>query len=332
MMKRRPAVVTMVLVALLVCVSPLFAGDYQLSLIKKFYSMGTASINGTYYPVGNSIARLLSKQIKGLVALAEPTAGSMANIEYLRRNQIDLALIQSDVAWLAHTGSHNFPGGKFRELRVLASLYSEMVQIIVREDSDIRTIRDLKGRKIAVGDRESGGAASVMLVLEAAGLKETDYTIVYERFTRATEELGDGYVDAVYYAGGVPADGITRLAGKVPVRLVAVPQNVRASLIARYPYFTSEVIARGAYKGQNNEVSTVGFRALLAGTENLPASEVTEMLRVIYDNIPAISDQNQRSIALRLEDALQGVEPEMLHEGAKRFFIQRNMMQGKPVP
>jgi len=86
----------------------LAAEDYQARLIKKFYSMGTASINGTYYPVGNSIARLLSSRMKGLVVLAEPTAGSLANIEYLRRGQIDLALVQSDVAWMAFNGAHTF--------------------------------------------------------------------------------------------------------------------------------------------------------------------------------------------------------------------------------
>lgn len=324
--------ISVVLFLLLTVATTSFAQDYQLSLIKKFYSMGTASINGTYYPVGNSIARLFSKQMKGIVALAEPTAGSMANIEYLRRNQIDMALIQSDVAWLAYTGSHNFPGGKFRELRILASLYSEMIQVIVREDSEIRTIRDLRGKKIAVGDKESGSAASIVTVLEAAGLQAQDYTIVYERFTRATELLGDGYVDAVYYAGGVPADGITRLAAKAAIRLVAVPQDVRAALINKYPYFTSEVIARGSYKNQNNEVATIGFRALLAGKADLPANEVNEMLRLIYDNVHLIADQNQKSIALRLEDALKGVEKEMLHDGAKKFFIQHNLIQESANP
>lgn len=297
--------------------------DYQVRLIKKFYSMGTASINGTYYPVGNSISRLFSTRLKNLVTIAEPTAGSMANIEYLRRGQIDLALIQSDVAWMAFNGAHTFADGKFRELRVLASLYSEVIQIVVRADSGIKTIDDLKGKKIAVGEKDSGSAASVMLVLSAAGLTADDYTFVYERFTRATESLNDGYVDAVYYAGAVPADGISRLAAKTPVRLVEVPFAVREKLVADYPYFSAETIPEKAYQGQNGAVQTIGFRALLAGTDTLPRDEVLAMLRVIYDNPAMIADQNQTSIQLRLEDSLKGVEPEMLHEGARKFFSLR---------
>lgn len=324
-MKRNICICLMVLAGLIIT-SSLHADDYKLNLIKKFYSMGTASINGTYYPVGNSIARLFSKKMRGMVVLAEPTAGSMANIEYLRRGQIDLALVQSDVAWQAFNGTHSFEGNRFRELRILASLYSEVIQIIVRENSDIKTIRDLRGKKISVGERDSGSAASVILVLEAAGLNQNDYTLVYERFTRATESLNDGYVDAVYYAGGVPADGITRLAEKTPIRLVAVPQDVRASLIAKYPYFTSEVIVRGAYNSLKNEISTVGFRALLAGTENLSDPEASDMLRILFENVSAVSDNNQRNIQLRLDDAVKGIDSQMLHSGAVRYYSSHGLI------
>jgi len=317
--------ICMVIIAGFVFSSSLYADDYKLNLIKKFYSMGTASINGTYYPVGNSIARLFSKKMRGIVVLAEPTPGSMANIEFLRRGQIDLALVQSDVAWQAFNGTHSFEGNRFRELRVLSSLYSEVIQILVREDSDIKTIRDLRGKKISVGERDSGSAASVILVLEAAGIKQNDYTMVYERFTRATESLNDGYVDAVYYAGGVPADGIARLAEKTPIRLVAVPQDVRASLIAKYPYFTSEVIVRGIYNGLKNEISTVGFRALLAGTENLSEPEVAEMLRILFENVSAVSDSSQRNIQLRLDDAEKGIDNQMLHQGAVKFYSSQGL-------
>ena len=299
------------------------AGDYQVRLIKKFYSMGTATINGTYYPVGNSIARLFSSKMKNLVTIAEPTAGSLANIEYLRRGQIDLALVQSDVAWMAFNGAHSFTGNRFTELRILASLYSEVIQIIVRADSAIKTIEDLKGKRIAVGEKDSGSAASVMQVLGAAGLKSEDYTFVYERFTRATESLNDGYVDAVYYAGAVPADGISRLAGKTPLRLVDVSFAVREKLVSEYPYFSAETIPEKSYQGQETQVQTVGFRALLVGTENLPRDEVLSMLQVIYDNPEMISDQNKTIIRPDIANGSSGVAEEMLHPGARRFFALR---------
>jgi hypothetical protein len=299
-----------------------FAADYNLKLVKKFYSIGTASISGTYYPTGNSIARILSNSIPGLVAIAEPTAGSLANIEYLRRGQIDLALLQSDVAWQAYNAASD---AKFRELRVIASLYSEVIQLIVRENSDVKELSDLKGRRIAVGEKDSGSAASIIMVLKAAGLEESDYTIIYERFTRGTESLLDGYVDAVYYAGAVPADGITRLAAKTPLRLIGVPADVRGKLQAEHPYFTSEIILAGSYKNQKSDITTIGFRALFAATERLSANEVDNILNAIYDNPGTPSSGATPELKLRINDALKGVQPEMLHEGARRFFGRRGM-------
>ncbi|MBU1107675.1 MAG: TAXI family TRAP transporter solute-binding subunit [Candidatus Riflebacteria bacterium] len=313
------------LATLLCCVvsSLVLAADYQLKLIKKFYSIGTASINGTYYPTGNSIARILSSNTKGLVAIAEPTAGSLANIEYLRRGQIDLALSQSDVAWQAYEGNSDT---KFRELRVITSLYSEVIQLIVHDSSEIKDLSDLKGKRIAVGEKDSGSAASIMLVLKAAGLSETDYTIVYERFTRATESLLDGYVDAVYYAGAVPADGISRLAAKTPIRLVGIPTDVRAKLLAERPYFTSESIFTNSYKNQKNDINTIGFRALFVTTERLSANEVFNMLQAIYDNPNAGASEGIPDLKLHLSEALKGVKLEMLHEGARRFFAMHGLI------
>lgn len=320
---KNPAFRTFLATFLCCMVSSLvLASDYQLKLIKKFYSIGTASINGTYYPTGNSLARILSTSIKGLVVIAEPTAGSLANIEYLRRGQIDLALLQNDVAWQAYKGNSDT---KFTELRVITSLYSEVIQLIVRDSSEIKDLRDLKGKSIAVGEKDSGSAASIMLVLKAAGLNENDYTIVYERFTRATESLLDGYVDAVYYAGAVPADGISRLAAKIPIRLINIPTDVRAKLLAERPYFTSESILTNSYRNQKNDVNTIGFRALFVATDRLSANEVFNMLQAIYDNPNAEVSETTAALKLHLNEALKGVDLEMLHEGARRFFALRGL-------
>ncbi|MBQ2592540.1 MAG: TAXI family TRAP transporter solute-binding subunit, partial [Candidatus Riflebacteria bacterium] len=162
-----------VFILLSLCSSFLYAEEekYEAKLIKKIYSFGTASINGTYYPFGNAISRLFSKNLKKLVTVAEPTPGSVANVNYLRKKQIELALIQSDVVWMAYQGTVIFNGNPFKDLRVLASLYSEKVQIVVRADSGINSLDDLKGKKISVGEIDSGSAAGAIQILEAAGLK-----------------------------------------------------------------------------------------------------------------------------------------------------------------
>lgn len=296
---------------------------YQANLIKKIYSMGTASVNGTYYPVGNAISRLCSNKLKSLVTIAEPTAGSMANVEYLRKKKINLALMQSDVAWMAYHGSFTYSGNAFKELRVMASLYSEKVQIVVRADSGIKTLSDLAGKKIAVGEKDSGSAAGAIQILEAAGLKQDAYELIYERFTNSTESLLDGYIDALYYVGGVPADGLSRLAAKTPIRLLEIPAEVSKALMEKFPYYSSEFIEAKSYNGQSDRVNSIGFKALLTCSEDTPTEEIISILSVIYSNPTIVNEQNETLVKLDREEALKGIDLEMLHKGASNFFSLR---------
>jgi hypothetical protein len=308
---------------LLTLPSSAIAGKHQLELIKRFYSIGTASINGTYYPVGNSIARILSKEISEIVVIAEPTAGSVANIDYLRSGQIDIALIQSDVTWQAFKGNGIYTANRFPELRVLASLYSEVLQIAVKKSSGINSLMELKDKKISVGSKESGSAVNVIQVMAAAGLKEDDYTLIYERFTKATESLKDGYVDAIYYAGGIPADGLARLATRTDIKFIEIPANVQKLLVDEYPFFSSESIPAGSYNGQIKNIPTIGLRALLVTTDRLSDNDAEKFVEVIFKNSLEIAAQNTFSTLFRFEDSLKGVEPDMLHPGANRFLTRK---------
>lgn len=308
----------------------LFAADYKLDLIKRFYSIGTATINGTYYPVGNSIARTLTSRIENIVVVAEPTAGSIANLNYLQNKQIDFCLVQSDTAWQAYKGLGFFKSKKLHDLKVLASLYSEVVQIVVKKNSPIKTIADLKGCKISVGSKESGSAANAAEVLSAAGLAPEDYELVYERFTRSTESLRDGYIEAVYYTGGLPADGILRLAEKVDLRLVNIPPDICKKLVHQHPYFSQEEIPAGVYEGQTNEVSTIGLRALFATTDQISEKFAGKILSVIYENSSEIAAQNKGNLIFHKNQAFKGTIKDMLHPGAIKYFATQGIVPTSP--
>lgn len=297
---------------------------YEARLTKKFYSMGTASINGTYYPIGNAISKLLGKKIRKMVTIAEPTAGSVANVKYMKNKQIELALMQSDIAWDAFNGINSFLNSPFKELRVIASLYSEKIQIAVRADSTVKTLADLKGKKIAVGEKDSGSAAGVIQILNMAGLKAgEDYELVYEKLFKSTESLADGYVDAVYYVGGVPADAFSRLSAKVPVRLISIPAEVIKKIVKDFPYYSTETITANSYKGQNETVNTLGFKALLTCTEAMPEEDVITMLTIIYNNPELYGEQSQLLVKVKPEEGLNGFDSKMLHPGSARFFARR---------
>ena len=307
------------------------AQEYKLSLIKRFFSMGTASINGTYYPFGSAITKLFNAKLENAVSIAEPTKGSVANVEFLRGKQIELALIQSDVAFQALHGVNQFSNRSFKDLKIMASLYSEVIQIVARKDSGINTIHDLKGKKIAVGNEGSGSAVSSDIIFNSIGFTKADYIPVYHRFTKATEQLKDGYIDALFYTGGVPADGITRLASKVDITLVQIPAEIRDQMVEDYPYLTKEDIAAKSYVHQDQKVSTIGLRALLCASKEVSPEYVEKMLELLFDNLDYLASLHPVASLIKLKDSTKGIYQESLHDGAKKFFNKKGIIKVKPM-
>lgn len=309
-----------------------YAQQYELKLLKRFYSIGTAGINGTYYPLGGAIARTFNSDLSNLEVIAEPTKGSVANIEYLREKQIDLALVQSDVAFQAFTGTGQFDGSPFNELKILASLYPEVLHIVVRADSQINSIQDLVGKTVSMGTKESGSAITSIAILRSLGITPDKCKIVYERFTKGTESLKDGYVQALMYTGGVPANGIALLAEKCKIRLIPITKKEAAQVIKSLPYLSNEVILPNTYKYVDVGINALALRAMFVTTDTLSNNTVHNMLKVLFKHSNDISKLSKSGVKLSLKDALKSVSREMLHSGARKYYQEKLMLNAPSAP
>lgn len=294
-------------------------------LLKRFFSIATASIDGVYYPLGNAMARLLNANLEDAVAISESTGGSIANVELLRLGDVALALIQSDILYDAIYGHRSFTGNSFPKLKVLASLYSEVVHVLVSSDSDIFTLEDLRGKRIAIGEKGSGTAINTQMIIDVLGFKSEDYFPNFLTFTKATDALKNGHVDAVFYTGGVPLDGIVNLIRSSRIRLVQFNKDVRDKLVNAFPYWREEIIAAGTYPGQLSDVNTVGLRALLATTDDFDPDMAEKMLEILFGNLDYLTQLSKAAKKISFKDGLKGIENEMLHEGARRFFHSRGL-------
>lgn len=289
-------------------------------LVKRFLSIGTASINGTYHPLGIAMARLFNAKLGEILVISEPTQGSVANIRYLQSRDIALALVQNDIVWEAFTGKGNFAGSPFAELRVLASLYSEVIHIAVRKDAGIRSFEELRGKVVAIGEAGSGTAINARIILDAAGLREGDYIPNYLTFTKATDALEARYIDAVFFTGGLPIEGFSLLGQKVPLRLLPVSEDLRRRLVSGYPFLERETIPSGTYPGQDEEIPAVGLRALLVTTSDFEAELAERMLQLLFQNIGYLASICKTADTLSLRSALKGFDLKMLHPGVERFY------------
>jgi len=209
----------------------------------QFFRIGAAATSGTFFEVGGMIASAISKPagsppcerggncgVPGLVAVTQATQGSVENLRMVAAGQIESGIAQSDIVSWAYAGTGIFAAeGPMKRLRAIANLFPEYVQVVVHGDSAIRTLADLRGKRVSLGQMGSGTLADARVVLAAAGLTEKDMTAEYLRPGVAAANVSDGTLDGFFLIGGVPVPAIRELAATTPIRLVPIDDQLPAA-------------------------------------------------------------------------------------------------------
>ena len=205
----------------------------------------TGGSQGTYYGFGSVLAGQITSSTDSTITAVEG-AGSQANIELLDSGDMDVAFVQSDVMAYAYDGQRLFDGAAIKDFSVVAALYMEAVQIVTN-NPEIKTVADLKGKKVSVGAAGSGTYFNAIDALEAYGMTESDISPVYQSFGDSTESLKDGKIDAAFVVAGAPTTSIVDLATATDVYLVNIDGAECDAMLAASPYYSTYVIPAGTY-------------------------------------------------------------------------------------
>ena len=198
---------------------------------KKFINIATGGTSGTYYPLGGALADILNKNVKGANASAQSTGASVANINLLKEGKVDIAFVQNDISYYAVKGLEMFKGKEVKNLKALATLYPETIQIVTTAKTGVKTLADVKGKRVAVGAAGSGTEANARQILEAAGITYDDIKVQYLSFGEAASALKDGNVDVAFVTAGFPTAAIQDLATQHDVVLLPVDAAMADKLI-----------------------------------------------------------------------------------------------------
>ena len=313
------------------------AGDGDL----RYFRIGTGTSSGAYFAVGGLIAGAISNPpgsrpceaggscgVPGLIAVAQATSGGLENLDLLRAGALEAALVQANLAAWAYRGSGIFKGKPpFDDLRAVATLYTETVQIVVRADGPIRRIADLKGRRISVGEKGSAFTVDAAMILGGLGVAEKSYTPLYLRPGVSVDELVEGRVDALFIVGGAPFSAIAEAAARIPVRLLAIAPEESKALFARLPFLAEAGIAAEVYPGVP-ETATVGVGAQLVVRAGLDADLVAGITRALWHpGTRRMLEQRFAKGGLTPLPMARDASALPLHPGAARAY---ESLDGKP--
>lgn len=286
---------------------------------KQFLNIATGGTAGTYYPLGGALAELLNQNIKGMNASAQSTGASVANVNMLKDGSVDIAFIQNDIAYYAANGKEMFKDNKVENIRGIAALYPETVQFVTTADKGIKSIADLKGKKVAVGASGSGAEANARQILGAYGLTYDDIDVQYLSFGEAVDALKDGNVDVGVVVAGFPTAAIQDLAANKSAALVNIDAEHADKLMKQYPYFTKITVPKGTYPGQEEDVSTVAVKCVVVTTDKLSDDLGEQIAKAIYEHLDRMKAAHAVGKYITKDTALEGMSVKM-NAGAEKYL------------
>ncbi len=287
-------------------------------------SMGTGSPTGTYYAYGGILGQYI-KNHAGITVNAVSTGGSKDNIQGIDVKDYALGTVQSDVMHYAWNGTRSFETeGKINSFRTVAGLYAEAVQLVTT-NADVKSVADLKGKKVSIGAPGSGVYFNAIDVLSAAGLTEQDINPQYQNFDQSADALKDGKIDAAFIVAGAPTPAITELAmTNNKTRIVPIDGDIAEKLMKDNTFYSVYKIPAKSYANQETEVTTVTVKATLIVDADASEDDVYKITKAIFDNIADITKEHAKGAELTLENATEGLTVPF-HAGAAKYFKEKGI-------
>jgi hypothetical protein len=286
---------------------------------QKFLTIATGGTAGTYFPLGGALAEIWNKNIPKMNANATATGASAANIAMLAKGEVDVIFVQNDAAYYALNDLEIYKGKGTKDIRGLACIYNETVQLVALQDSGIKTVADLKGKRVSVGAAGSGVELNARQVLEAAGLSYADIKVQYLSFAESASNLKDGNIDAAFNTAGAPTAAIQDLGASKKITVVAIDGEVAKKLMGKYQFYTPEKLPAGTYIGQASDVWTVSVKSMLAVSSKLDAQLVYDLLKTMYANRERLAASHKKGNDATIATGTDGMSIP-LHPGAEKFF------------
>ena len=293
-----------------------------------YVNIATGGTGGAYYPLGGAMANIFNDNVENVTANAQSTGASVENINIVSSGEAEVAFVQNDVTYYAWNGIESFEDSdEVTNIRGMAMLYPEVVQIIATESSGIESVEDLVGKDVAVGASGSGTEVNARQILAEYGITYEDLGKAdYLSFNEAADQLKNNQIDAAFVTAATPTAAVTEVTQTADIVVIPVDPSVISSLNEQYPFYTEFTIPGGTYKNQDSDVVTPAVMAMLVVPEGLDEDLTYELTKALFENQQVIADTHDRGNDIQLESALEGM-PIDVHPGAQRYYDEMEVGQ-----
>ncbi|MFY8115300.1 MAG: TAXI family TRAP transporter solute-binding subunit [Rhabdaerophilum sp.] len=288
-----------------------------------FINILTGGTSGVYYPMGVGMSKLFGEKIAGARPSVQATKASVENLNLLQQGKGEIAFTLGDSVISAWKGEVDagFPA-PLKKLRGIAAIYPNYIQIVASKESGIKTLADLKGKRLSVGAPKSGTELNARAILSAAGLSYKDLgKVEYLPFGDSVELMKNRQLDATLQSAGLGVASIRDLSTSVEIVMVEVPP---ALIDKAGPPFIQGAIPPNTYTGQTTPISTAAVMNYLVTHEGMSEKAVYEMTKAIFENLPTIAAAHAAGRSIKVENAMDGMAIPV-HPGAAKYFAEKGI-------
>lgn len=289
------------------------------ALAQQQLSISAGGTGGVYYPISGGIAEIINSHLDGYSAVAEVTGGTVENMSHLFAQDSDFAMGIADAVTQAGRGTGAFEGRQV-PVRGVAAIYAAPMQIMVRDDSSIHALQDIRGTRFSVGAPGSGNEVNTRTVLGANGITFDDLGSLQRlNYNETADAMRDGVVDGGLWASTAPTSSIMSLAASVDVRMITLSSDEVAAIIAQDPAFSAFTLPAGLYPGMESEVQTVALSNALLTYAEQDEELVYEVTKALHENRDFLIGIHPAANDMTLQYAVDGLTVP-LHPGALRYY------------
>lgn len=289
----------------------------------EFINILTGGTAGVYYPLGVALSKVYA-EIPDARVQVQSTKASVENMNLLQSGRGEIAFTLGDSLAAAWNGDAEAGfAAPLKKVRGLAAIYPNFIQIVASKESGIRTMADLKGKRVSVGAPKSGTELNARTIFKAAGIAYEDLgKVEYLPFAESVELMKNRQLDATLQSAGLGVASIRDLASSIAIQMVEIPAELTASIGAPY---VERTIPAGTYEGQEADVTTAAVLNFLATHSGVSEEIAYQMTRRLFENLDQLTAAHAAARGITLETALNGM-PLPLHPGAEKYYKEKGLV------
>ena len=290
---------------------------------QDFINVLTGGTSGVYYPLGVALSKVFSEKVPGSRPSVQATKASVENLTLLQQGKGEIGFTLGDSLVMGWAGDEEAGfKGKLDKLRGMTAIYPNYIQVVATKESGIKSLADLKGKRLSVGAPKSGTELNARAILGGAGLSYKDLgKVEYLPFGESVELMKNRQLDATLQSAGLGVSSIRDLATSVPIVVVEIPAAVVDKVGS--PYVKVSIPAN-TYEGQTAAVPTAAVVNYLVTHSGVKDETVYQMTKAVYESLPDLAAAHAAAKDIKLEGALAGM-PVPMHPGAQRYFDEKGV-------